>query len=62
MLLIEINLLIPTPIFSFVREYRRFFPPFGYNNLLDKRLLKYTIMLNNGHRPEASSPLRYKAD
>lgn len=54
MVLIKINPLIPTPIFSCVREYRRFFPPFGYNMCLEKRLPKYTIMSNNGHRQDAS--------
>ena len=36
MVLIKINPLIPTPIFSCVREYRRFFPPFGYNHVFRK--------------------------
>lgn len=54
MVLIKINPLIPTPIFSCVREYRRFSLLLAIIMCLEKRLLKYTIMPNNGHRPDAS--------
>ena len=52
MVLTKINPLIPTPIFSCVREYRRFL--LAIIMCLEKRLLKYTIMPNNGHRQDAS--------
>ena len=54
MLLIKINPLILMPIYSGVGEYRRFFPPFGYNHAFRQTSPKNTIMPNDGHRADAS--------